>query len=206
VAWSETAAGRQAKAVRWSSTSTTVLMSLVVFECGDCTHFRQRNVRQEQRSSGTGRNGVPLKAKISVLPVRAAAKFSCTGCLNRSVMRWWQPRTHLMINSQSGETALIYGGTRRPCAVARSADAPLRSCAGPRQREALLVGDERVEKLLRHGEGWLELILTEQSRAVSEVRRSLADEALARLLAERFPTRMQRKKLTVTRKKRSSDR
>ena len=51
------------------------------------------------------------------------------------------------------------------------------------------VGDEEVEKLLRHGEGWLGTHPEREAiaRRYLKFRRSLADEALARLLAEEVP-------------------
>lgn len=51
------------------------------------------------------------------------------------------------------------------------------------------VGDEEVEKLLRHGEGWLASHPEREAitRRYLKYRRSLADEALVRLVAEETP-------------------
>jgi 3' terminal RNA ribose 2'-O-methyltransferase Hen1 len=129
---------------------------------------------------------LPLRAKISVLPARGGEEF---------LRRLFEPlgyevsaRPHALDEKfpEWGESAYF--------TVELSAHARLRDLLTHLyvlvpvldNEKHYWVGDEEVEKLLRRGEGWLAAHPEREAiaRRYLKYRRSLADEALARLVAE----------------------
>src|ERR1044071_8593507 len=132
---------------------------------------------------------LPLRAKVSVLPCRGGEEF---------LRRLFEPLGYEVTAKRHALDAKFPEWGESPYFT-------VELTASVRLRELLThlyvlapvldnekhywVGDEEVEKLLRHGEGWLATHPEREAIAhrYLKYRRSLANEALARLIAEDVP-------------------
>lgn len=132
---------------------------------------------------------LPLRAKVSVLPCRGGEGF---------LRRLFEPLGYEVAARQHAlDEQFPEWGESPYFTVEISAQVRLRELLthiyvlAPvlDNEKHYWVGDEEVEKLLRHGEGWLAAHPEREAIAhrYLKYRRSLANEALARLIAEEVP-------------------
>ena len=164
-------------------------VGLVVPQRGHRPGLRQRPGRAQPGPAGAGGAALPLEATLAVLPCRGG-EASCAGCSSRSATRSRRRGTRWTSSSRRGGRAAT---SPSPCARL----APLQRLLSHLyvlvpvldDEKHYWVGEEEVEKLLRHGEGWLATHPEREQIARRYLRHQarLTRAALGRLVEEDAP-------------------